>query len=254
MATSQLIKLDKLKGDNILLAALKHNKRELQSERGADSHINHERTYLNYSLTGNGDAISIERFAKSQMILAGVDKPRKNRVMALELIVSLPVDRHLQDTSQFFKDTYDWIKETFKGVILSFDVHLDESAPHAHILILPLVNGRMNGSDIAGGKVQFSNRIKSFHHNVARHYGLSKRDKLYSNKTEKHLLAKEVLKRLETDSAKQSKIWHLIDAVIRNDPLPFADALSITLTQKHVSKSKSFVDHKRSKGKGAFEK
>jgi len=43
-------------------------------------------------------------------------------------------------------------------VLLSFDVYLDESAPHVHALILPLLNGKMNGNEIMDGKGNKSSR------------------------------------------------------------------------------------------------
>jgi len=44
------------------------------------------------------------------------------------------------------------------GVLLSFDVYLDESAPHVHALILPLVNDKVNGNEIMDGKGNTSSR------------------------------------------------------------------------------------------------
>ena len=44
MAASQLLRLGTIKGKNGVLEALKHNKRELQADRGADAHIEATRT------------------------------------------------------------------------------------------------------------------------------------------------------------------------------------------------------------------
>lgn len=254
MATSQLISITKPKGNDILLKALKHNKRELQNEWGSGRKINPNKSYLNYSLTGDSDATKIDRYAKSLMALAGINKPRKNGVMLVEVLISLPVDRHQQDTKQFFIDTFNWIKEAFEGELLSFDVHLDESAPHAHALILPLINGKMNGSDLVGGKGKLSSKIKSFHHNVARHYGLSNKAKLKLSEQDRVNLIKNILRTLENDPVKDSKIWHIIDADIRNNPLLYSEALSINTKKEASTATKHFVDIMRSKGKGSFEK
>ncbi|SFN15683.1 plasmid recombination protein [Nitrosomonas communis] len=121
-------------------------------ERGAGAHIDAFRTPFNYSLTTPDTAEQIDRHAKVLLVQAGIDKPRINQVMALEIIFSLPVDRHEQDTRPFFKDCLEWVKQHIPGVLLSFDVHLDESAPHAHALILPLVKSKMQGNQIMGGK------------------------------------------------------------------------------------------------------
>ncbi len=131
---------------------MKHNKRTLQAERGAGANIDPLRTSLNYALTRAYTAEQIDRYPKVLMVKAGIDKPRKNGVMALEVIFSLPIDRHQKDTRLFFKDCLQWVKKNIPGELLSFDVHLDESAPHAHTLILPLVNNKMKGNEIMGGK------------------------------------------------------------------------------------------------------
>ena len=72
---------------------------------------------------------AIAMHAKVQIVKAGIDMPRKNQVMAVEVVFSLPIDRHSQDTHLFFNDCFAWVKQSFAGELLSFDVHLDESAP-----------------------------------------------------------------------------------------------------------------------------
>ena len=128
MAASQLLRLGTIKGKNGVLEALKHNKRELQAERGADAHIDATRTPLNYCLAGDSTPSAIATHAKVQMVKAGIETPRKNGVMAVEVLFSLPIDRHQQDTKPFFADCLAWLNNTFAGELLSFDVHLDESA------------------------------------------------------------------------------------------------------------------------------
>ena len=135
MAASHLIRLGKIKRDNGILVALKHNKRTLQNERGASANIDAARTSLNYSLASDDTPDAIARHAKVEMLKAGIEKPRINCVRAVEVVFSLPIDRHQQDTKPFFTACYGWVEQTFAGELLSFDVHLDESAPHAHALI-----------------------------------------------------------------------------------------------------------------------
>jgi len=102
MATSHIIRLGTVKGKNGVLEALKHNRRELQAERGAPANIDASSSHFNYSLQVDGDAKTIATHAKVQMLKAGIETPRKNGVMAVEIIFSLPIDRHQQDTRPFF--------------------------------------------------------------------------------------------------------------------------------------------------------
>jgi hypothetical protein len=251
MASSHIIRLGKVKGENGVLVALKHNKRTLQNERGANSNIDVARTPLNYSLTGDSTPETIARLTKAKMIMAGVDKVRKDAVMAVEIVFSLPIDRHNQDTRPFFNDCYEWTKRTFDGEVLSFDFHADESAPHAHALLLPLVDGKMQGSSMVGGIGNLTRLRNLFYSEVARHYGLSRNESKRLSSMDKQSLEKMVLAKLQNDPAMQSKAWACFRDAIHNDPMPYAQLLSIEFNQK-PKKVKSFIDIKRSKGKGTF--
>ncbi len=251
MAASHIFRLAAMKGKSVILDALKHNKRTLQAERGAGANIDASKAHLNYSLTGSDTPEQIATQAKVQMVKAGIDKPRINQVLGVEIVFSLPIDRHSQDTKPFFMDCYEWVKKTFDGELLSFDVHLDESAPHAHAVILPLIDGKMQGSDMMGGKGNLLRLINHFHLEVASRYGLSRSERKRLSAMDKQSLASRVLSQLKTDPVMKSSIYPCVRDLIVKDPLPFAQTLSITPKAKKIS-FKSFVDHKRSKGKGRF--
>ena len=251
MAGSHLFRMGTVKGKNGVLNALKHNKRTLQAERGAGVNIDPSRTPLNYSLTEPDSAERIDRHAKVLMVQAGIDQPRVNQVMTVEAIFSLPIDRHQQDTRPFFKDCFEWVKQHVPGVLLSFDVHLDESAPHAHALILPLVDNKMQGNKIMGGKGNLMRLINLFHAEIARYYGLSRNETKRLTSKAKESLERQVLGRLAIDPAMQSMIWPCVRDAIHNDPLPYAQLLGID--QKHqpaIYTARSFVQIMTSKGKG----
>ncbi len=250
MASSHLIRLGKLTGKNVILVALKHNKRTLQIERGAEVNIDAARTCLNYALHGLDTPENIAIHANVQIAKAGIRTLRKDAVMGVELLFSLPINRHQRVTRPFFIDCYEWIKKSFAGELLSFDVHLDEAAPHAHAIILPLINGKMQGSEMVGNKGNLYRLINLFHEDVASRYGLSNHDKKRLSKADKAYMESEVLKRLKGDSVMNSCIWAIIRDSIKLDPMYFAQSLSIKPPEK--TQTKHFVDYKRGKGKGAF--
>lgn len=135
------------------------------------------------------------------------------------------------------------------GVLLSFDVHLDESAPHAHALVLPLVDNKMQGNKIMGGKGNLMRLINLFHTEVARHYGLSRNEtKRLTSKT-KESLEKLVLAKLAIDPAMQSLIWPCVRDAIHNDPMSYAQLLGIEQKPTRYT-GRSFVQIMTSKGKG----
>jgi Plasmid recombination enzyme len=251
MAASHLIRLGAIKGKSGVLAALKHNKRTLQAERGAGANIDVTRTPLNYCLTEIATPEAIAMHAKIQMVKAGIDAPRINQVMAVEVLFSLPIQWHSHVTQPFFNDCLAWVKQTFAGELLSFDVHLDESAPHAHAIILPLIDGKMQGNSMIGGKGNLMRLINLFYNEIAARYGLAKASRQGLNAKDKQGIERQVLTRLKSDSAMQSSVWPCVRDAIHKDPLPYAQMLSIK-PDITLHKAKSFVDHKRSKGKGSF--
>ena len=251
MAASHLLRLGRIKGKNGVLEALKHNKRTLQAERGSGANIDVTRTPLNYALAGADTPDAIAMHAKVQMVKAGIDTPRKNQVMAVEVLFGLPIQWHSHDTQPFFNDCFAWVKQTFAGELLSFDVHLDESAPHAHAIILPLIDGKMRGRDMIGSTGNLIRLINLCHKEVARHYGLSKSDKQFLSAQDKKSIEQQVLTRLKGDGVMLSCVWPCIRDAIHKDPMPYAQMLSIE-PHKTPNKAKSFIDIKRSHGKGSF--
>lgn len=232
-----------------ILGAMKHIKRALPNEKG---HIDSTRTPLNYSLTGDASADAIARHAKAQMIIAGIEKPRKNAVMAVEVVFSLPIDRHQQNTHPFFNDCLEWTQKTFVCELLSFYVHLDESAPHAHAIILPLIEGKLQGDKIKGDRANVTRLQDDFFESVAKHHGLIRANNTRLNKAVKQESEALVLKRLESDTVMRSSIWQIVRDDIRNNPFPYAQILGVDIPLNEKKRVKSFLDHKRSKGKGHF--
>jgi Plasmid recombination enzyme len=248
MADSLLVNLgsvvDKKGG---VLATMKHNKRtKINGE-----HIDVARTPLNYCLTDPATPEAISLHAKVQMLKAGIEKPRKNCVLAVEILFSLPIERHAIDTRPFFYDCFQWTLKNFACELLSFDVHLDESAPHAHAVILPIVEGKMQGDKVKGDRPNVLRLNDSFYVEVANRYGLSKPDCKRLSSKDRQSIERQVLTRLKGDSVMLSCVWACVRDAIHKDPMPWAQMLSI-VPDKTLHKAKSFVDHKRSKGKGSF--
>ena len=231
-----------------LLPALRHNKRELP-ERG---HIDPRRTPLNYALTPQNDAQAIYR--RVNVVLAENDiKPRKNAVIAIEVIFSLHTSWHERDSRPYFADCLLWLNGAIQGELLSFDVHLDEAAPHAHALILPLLDGKLQGRRIMGDVANIYRLRNEFMQQVGNRYGLRMERRLSSNARAK--LAQAVRHELDQcqDPAPRSKLWALFLDHIKRDPQPFADVLGVCIDNLRKPE-KSFVQIMTSKGKGSAQR
>lgn len=166
----QVLLIKKLTGSGIIRAAAKHNHRELTAELGADSHIDPTRSVLNGVLRGASTAAEVATHAKSLMQAAGVKKPRKDAVLGIEFIFSLPQGSG-KDVNAFFEAATQWVEDSFGGKVISAVTHFDEGAPHAHVLVLPLVDGHMVGSSLVGpyGPVH-----DAFHQKVGQRFGLAR--------------------------------------------------------------------------------
>ena len=221
-----------------LLPALRHNKRDLP-ERG---HIDPTRSHLNYALTPIETAQTIDKHARKRLIDLDIT-PRKNAVLAIEAIFSLPASWHSRNNQSFFVACFEWITEAIQGELLSFDVHLDESAPHAHALILPLLDGKLQGRNIMGSKANIYKLQNAFMQEVGSKYGLKSNKRLTA--TTKAQLYSDITHALEQarEPIMQSKLWDVVRDDIRRNPLPYAQLLGIA-TPIHATngKAKTFVE------------
>lgn len=133
-----------------LLTAMRHIRREIQAELGANGHIDPARTALNETLVGPGKAAAVAARADRLMASAGVDvaKLRKDRVQAIEVMFSIPANVDI-DGNAYFHDCWRWLALAFPtSPLLSFDIHRDESYRHAHAMLLPLEGGKYAGSSL----------------------------------------------------------------------------------------------------------
>lgn len=238
----------KLKGGGKILAASKHNKRLIQAEQGADSHIDATRSHLNYSLDGLDTPQAIADNAKALIADAGITNLRKDAVLGIEVIFSLPPTTSI-NTLNFFIDCCEWLPIHFGGVVLSFDVHHDEAAPHAHVLILPLIAGAMNGGKLVGNRARLRGLQDSFHMLVARKYGLTKSMRKLAGEA-KSKTAQAVLDVLKSDPFMKSVAFQLFREYVLKNPELFADFLNIEKATPSKKES-SFVSIMTSKGKGS---
>lgn len=253
MSASGFFRIKKLKGAAIVLAASRHNKRTIQAEHGADGHIDAARICLNLSLHGPDNPEAVARHAKNLMSAAGVKPQKKNAVLALELIFSLPPATAI-DPESFFRDCLQWAAQNFGGLgnVLSADVHLDESAPHLHVLVLPLIDGRMNGSDLVGNRQRLQFLQNDFHAAVAGRYGLAKAPARLQGQA-KEKAAQAVIQRLRAtnDAAQSSALWPVLRDVIDRDPAQFAQSLGINIATRTAKAARTMAQIFTSKGKGS---
>jgi len=151
--TAPFVALKKLTGKDIVRIAARHNLREIQAEIGANGHIDHTRIGLNRILAGAATAAEVAAYAERLLADAGVGALRRDAVRGVEVVISLPPTSTVNQEA-FFADSLAWVREFFKVPVLSAAIHHDEGAPHCHVVLLPLVDGRMAGSDLVGNRTR----------------------------------------------------------------------------------------------------
>jgi hypothetical protein len=237
-----------------LRAAFKHNKREIQRELGASSHIDSQRMHLNLSLLdpiSTADLISnmSDRIDEYENKIGEII--RKNAVLAIELLFSIPAQKTDIDIKNYFSDCLAWANSEFAPAVpLTADIHLDESNPHMHIIFNCIIADRLVGSFVKGNRQKYKQRTDSFFKNVGQKYGLAKPTERLP-KAFKAELAKHVLDEMEktSDPMTQSSLYPTFRLEIENNPIPYAVNLGmeIKVPQK---KLRTVAQIFTSKGKG----
>jgi hypothetical protein len=129
-----------------LLAAAKHNLREIQKEIGADRHIKPERICLNEILAGPATAAEVEALAQAMRDGIGYMPKRRDFTQAHEMVFTLSSHTAL-NTRAFFDFCLAFVVAEFgQRSILSAVIHRDEEAPHLHVLLSPIAAGKYVGS------------------------------------------------------------------------------------------------------------
>lgn len=246
MSGAAFLRIKKLKGGSIIAVAARHNKREL-FEGGS---IDPARTSLNEAIAGPRTADDVAALAKSLMAGAGIEKPsRKDATMGIEIVFSLPPNHDLDDKA-YFEDCASWAAGQFGGAenILSADIHRDEGAPHCHVLILPLLNGRLNGGKLV---LQYSVLQSRFFEAVAARHGLHRPPARLQGSSRQEA-ARMVLGWLKStsDPALQSAVWATTRDTIERDPAPWLLALGIDAPTTKPKPMKTMAQIFTSTGKG----
>lgn len=222
-----LVRFAKLKGPTAALRAARHNLREL----ALTPNITPGQQHLNFVLLGHQTADAVNAAYKAQLEAAGIDKLRVDAVRLIEALVSLPVGIH-DDESAYFQAALDWMATEFGSAnLLSAVVHKDESAQHMHVLIVPLVHGRMQGSDLLGGKAQLRARLARFEQAMQPHaaaLGLLDHSEMAQTKEQ---MARSVIRRLQylQDPMWESCVAQQLRNCIEEAPQAFYAALAPVL-------------------------
>lgn len=166
------IRASRLKGSGIISRASRHILREIAKEIGDYGSINSKQTHLNKILRGASRSAAVVAEADVLMAEAGVGKLRKDAVLVVEIVVSLKKGFRV-DEDAYFSETVEWAQKYFNVPILSAVVHNDQPQPHIHMLLMPIVGGRMRGSELVGSPYKQTFMARNFFDVVGVKHGLT---------------------------------------------------------------------------------
>lgn len=227
---THVMRIKTLAGKGIVLAAAKHNLREIVAELGADSHIDVTRIKNNIVLSGRNTAAGVAGYEAELLASTEFIRPmRKNTVRAIEIIFSLPTDSIINHCDYFTASTA-WASAYYDLTVLSSVIHEDEAEPHCHALLLPAKDGKMQGSKLVGGRQDLAKAHDDFFKRVAEPFGLvrPKREKRLGS-IERKQLAKRIIKALQSDHSalNQPTVKDALFDLVQINPQVLASCLSV---------------------------
>lgn len=230
-ASPAVLLLKKIKSPVNAYNALKHNLRELPPS----ANINSQKTHLNRVISGFRRASKCWARFKQLLSDAGIHKPRKDAVLLIEAVVSLPVSL-AEVTDRYLAHALIWLKTEFEGAtLLSAVIHLDESSPHLHALFVPLIRGRLQGSQLVGGRTAFKARQARFLASMKEWQGAFAGHLQLQHESASHdaqQMAQRVISHLQQtqDLICESPHWAFISQQIEQNPQPWFERLALGST------------------------
>jgi hypothetical protein len=201
-----LINIQKIKTFSELDGRSKHNLRISHSKNvDATRSRNNWEWFANPKLSVKDEVKRL--FEKTQQIRSskGVKKLRSDTVKAVEIVLSASPDffegKTLEEIKKYFFAQMDWARVCFedRGMLLSANIHFDESNPHLHLIFAPLAIKNTNkgkiptfsARDFVGDKKNMS-FIRDWHANLNAHYGLERGEKYFEEGREPKRYTKSI--------------------------------------------------------------
>ena len=137
---------------------------------------------------------------------------------------------HLQrcpEIEQWAKDVYDWCTKRYgQENIIGFQVHLDESSPHIHALIVPVGQRAKSGRECVMWSAKFGKSRYEYGHilremhtslyeEVGSRYGLERGDSI-EGRNVNHLSKRDYIRKLSKDAKQAEKAVKGLQSMIRH--------------------------------------
>lgn len=129
----------------VVAVCARHNLRKNNEGHRHRRPIDPERTRRNWVLEGEACPEAVAAAACGTVAALGLTYPRRvDAVAAFEVVIQPP---NGFDTVEFWGAAMEWVHSRYEHV-LSAVVHRDQKRPHAHIVALPVLGGRLAGREM----------------------------------------------------------------------------------------------------------
>jgi hypothetical protein len=157
--------------------AEKHNKRCIVQEIGGYGGIDGSKTDLNLELVRLNDKsyeeATLDVLRSLGLNLGHYSYNKRNRGYAVELVFSVTAGHHC-DFNAMYADSLGWLRNYYPEChIIHAVVHHDEGTPHMHVILVPIVKGKLNADKISGYVGVSRNRNLSLFKFLDKRYGLT---------------------------------------------------------------------------------
>lgn len=141
-------RMEKMKAGN-LGGAYRHNERVFENHSNKD--IDPSRSHFNYELTDRDRSVSYEKQIKDYVNENKISNRaiRKDAVLCDEWIITSDKkffdDLTPEQTREFFEAAKNYFAENYGEENIAYaSVHLDESTPHMHMGVVPMMDGKLS--------------------------------------------------------------------------------------------------------------
>lgn len=211
-----IFRISKIKSKRTYRAALAHNLRQ-DNTPNINTELSHQNVQFKSGKTIENCVANFERS------LDGL-KVRKNAVLAHEVIVTGSPEKMAQMSRQeqlaYFQESAKWLIELHGGDasnLVSMSVHYDESTPHAHLILVPKIDNKLNSRAIIGGhRGRLSELQTEFHEKVASRFGLTRGEKNSRAKHEHYSELKTLENRIQELTATHDELTNKV-TFLEND-------------------------------------
>lgn len=227
MSQVYFLKIKKQTRQKSIWSSARHNLREMYRNRKPPIGIDSSKSHLNVILRGASTAKDVNAYAEQLMKNAGITKVRSNGVRCIEVLFSLPFNTQLS-VVEYFSACVAWAGQYFSGEenILSAVIHLDQVNPHCHVLLLPLKNNGLRGSEMFGRRGDLFTMHKSFAAEVTSKYQpITTLERTTVAKKREMATRVHGLLKKRNDTVLASPVWELVKIDIERNPARYVAAL-----------------------------